>query len=156
MKKGTYHMLALATLCALMLSSCASLPKRMENYADKTEKYCEDFSIEDWKDSATEFNGMVKEFAQDRAKYSMKQKSQASKATAKFYTLLATSAVSRGADYVNAIKDEVPAYLKGLLEGVKEGSSGLEGKIRDLLGGDWIQKIQEAVQDFDFLGDSED
>lgn len=145
----------------LMMDSCASLPKKMENYAEKTERNCQDYTIEDWKTSAAKFSPMVKEYIQKRQQFDTRQRLQATSAMTKYYTLLGKGIVGKGADYISQIMEEVPAFLQGILGNVKSKGSGILDILSGIFGGgqgsDFLEKIGDAIGDaMDRLGVGDD
>lgn len=151
---------SLALLCLiLLLGSCASLPKKMQNYADKTERNCQDYTVEDWKASAAHFSPMVKEYVQKRQQYDTRQRLQATTAMTKYYTLLGKGLVGKGADYISGIMEEVPSFLQGILGNVKSKGAGFLDFLSGIFGSqgsDWLEKIGDAIGDaMDRLGAGE-
>ncbi len=134
----------------LLMGSCLSLPKKMSNFADKTERNYQDYTVEDWKNSAAKFTPMAKEYIQTRQQYDIKQRLQATTAMTKYYTLLGKGVVGKGADYISGLMEEVPSFLQGILGGVKKSGSGILDALGSIFSGknsDFLDRIGEAIGD---------
>lgn len=143
---------------ALALSSCAtSIPAKMERYAAQTEKHCDSYGIDEWKSSIQEFQSLSSQYKENIDSYDAKQKAQANKATTKYYSLLATTAVGKGTEFISGLSQNGSKAVQQILGLISGAGSGIWDRIKGLFsgGGDILKSVTDAIQGLNLLDDEE-
>ena len=123
---------ALYTLVFLSLfASCANsetLPRRIDNFVEKTEASASFMSLKDWEASAADYEILLEEFAENIDMYTPEERQEVYEAIGRYNALLVKQGLAEiqvqtneFIKHLNTVMDELPNAIKGWLEGFKDG-----------------------------------
>lgn len=92
---------------------------RLENYVDKVEQNCKDWTKEQWKVSLQEYYAMVEEYKKERDEMSDDEKYNVNKAIGRYNAILVKYGVSETGSALKKLGERIPAYVDGFVGALK-------------------------------------
>lgn len=125
--KRFFALMLMAAVAVIAITSCKeTLPVRFEKFVGFVEKRCDKFSEDDWKKANTQFEKLLKEYSDNRSSYNADQQKQIRSAITKYVGLAAKSGVKSAMDAVNGMIEQIPSFLEGIGNFLKDLGIGNE------------------------------
>ena len=159
--------LAVVAAVPVLAISCmvTSVPQRLDRFVDNAELKSSSYSSSDWEKSVSEYDKLAEKFASTEQDYSQEEQQMAARAMGRYHSLLLKNGIQQSEDYLEKLKDELPAYIDGLAEGLGKRAEDIEKTLEKILSdkklekslenlGEQIQKIAsdeklgKAIEDF--------
>ena len=150
--------LAVIAAVPVLAISCmvTSVPQRLDRFVDNAELKSSSYSSADWEKSVSEYDKLAEKFASTEQDYSQEEQQMAARAMGRYHSLLLKNGIQQSEDYLEKLKDELPAYIDGLAEGLGKRAEDIEKTLEKSLEnlGEQIQKIAsdeklgKAIEDF--------
>lgn len=159
--------LAVVAAVPVLAISCmvTSVPQRLDRFVDNAELKSSSYSSADWEKSVSEYDKLAEKFASTEQDYSQEEQQMAARAMGRYHSLLLKNGIQQSEDYLEKLKDELPAYIDGLAEGLGKRAEDIEKTLEKILSdkklekslenlGEQIQKIAsdeklgKAIEDF--------
>ena len=121
--------IAAATLMLIGIAGC-SIPVRLNNFVNRTERNCYRYSIRDWEYSLEKYERLVKSYARNYTRYTTSEKRLAMNAIGRYHALL----VKAGVKETTGVVYELMEYAGGLQDILRNDVGAFIDFLRNVLG----------------------
>ena len=144
----------------LVLAACGGstrLPVQMDSFVRNAELKSSSYDAQDWQLSMRRYEVLVKAYSSSKERYSESEKRLAANAMGRYHALLIKNGVEVSAAYVRELKEIVPSYLEGLVDGLDEYSEDIKRSLEGLLDVEELEQRMRILEDRldDLFGDLE-
>lgn len=105
---------------------------KLERFVDNAEMRSDSYDAEDWKESAIQYERILKEYSAPGKSYTDAEKKRAAQAIGRYHSLLLKNGIKASASFLEELKTTLPAYLEGLVNGINEDAEDLEKTLESL------------------------
>lgn len=112
MKKNRIIIVA---MLLLLMSCSAPLARRMDDYVDKVESDCRNWSEEDWELSQIEYSKLLDEYERNYDSYSQEEKDAINKAIGRYTGLIVKQGIDDAASIFREIGERLPSIIEGFV-----------------------------------------
>lgn len=109
------NFLLLFMALAFFASCSAPLHSRMEDYIDKVEADCYDWTEKDWELSQERYDRLLKEYEQNYDSYTQEERDAINRAIGRYYGLLLRKGVENADTMLERFASRLPALLDGFM-----------------------------------------
>ena len=135
----------IATASAVQSCSNTTVPQKLDNFVDKTELNCDKYDADDWQKSMVRYDQLVKEFNKPGRQYTEAEKQMAARAMGRYHSLLIKNGIEQSATYLEELKNVLPSYLEGLVDGLGESSDEIGKNLEDIFNSEEFEKAFEDL-----------
>lgn len=138
--------LAFSLIIILSLACISSNPpQKLDSFVDKTELNCDKYDANDWQKSMAQYDQLVKEFNKPGRQYTEAEKQMAARAMGRYHSLLIKNGIEQSAAYLEELKNVLPSYLEGLVDGLGESSDEIGKSLEDVFNSEEFEKAFEGL-----------
>lgn len=122
-----------AIITAVLLLGAAagcSVPARLNNFVNRTERYSYRYSIRDWQYSLDRYEYLVRKYIDNYPRYTTAQKRMAMNAIGRYHALLVKAGLKEGAGLLYELRE----YAGGLQDIFRQDVRAFVDFLRDVLG----------------------
>ena len=94
-----------AMVVMLALTSACSVPCRLNNFVNRTERNSYRYSLRDWHRSLDKYERLVKEYVQNYESYNTNQKRKAMRAMGRYHSMLVKAGVRESANLIYELRE---------------------------------------------------
>ena len=134
----------IATVFAVLSCTNMTAPQKLDNFVDKTELNCDKYDADDWQKSMAQYDKLVKEFNKPGKQYTEAEKQMAARAMGRYHSLLIKNGIEQSAAYLEELKNVLPSYLDGLVDGLGENSDEIGKSLESIFNS---EEMEEAFSD---------
>ena len=110
-------LMLMMAVAVLMATSCKeNLTKRFDNFVNKVENNCANYTEDDWTKANGQFEQMIQEFQENKDSFTEEQQKQIRTDAAKYVGLVAKSGIETVTNAVNSAVQGIPALIDGANE----------------------------------------
>jgi len=153
----------LAPLCAvaILTISCAtsvSLPDKLDDFVEKTEKEYKNYTEDDWKRSSEEYQALMDEMEKNYDSYSTSEKVRAMQAMARYNKMVLENSLSATSESISDVLESIPEAINDIIdnidttairESVDSIKTGVEGIIESIDTAKLRKSIEGLTQSID-------
>ena len=124
MKKLNYIMVLLVML---FLTSC-EIPTSMkfDNYVDRVEKNCDDWTEEEWEMSKEKYRQLLKEYEANYDNMTQEERETINKAIGRYNGILVKKGLDKVDESINGFIDRLPSLFEGFMSVFEEETENYE------------------------------
>ena len=135
-----------AAVSALAISCMVtSIPQKLDRFVDKAELKSASYTSADWERSVAEYDKLADKYTSSEQDYSQEEQQMAARAMGRYHSLLLKNGIQQSEDYLEKLKDELPAYLDGLAEGLGKRAEDIEKALEKILSDKKLEKSLENL-----------
>ena len=135
-----------AAVSALAISCMVtSIPQKLDRFVDNAELKSASYNSADWERSVAEYDKLADKFTSSEQDYSQEEQQMAARAMGRYHSLLLKNGIRQSEDYLEKLKDELPAYLDGLAEGLGKRAEDIEKALEKILSDKKLEKSLENL-----------
>lgn len=144
----TNRVLAISII-AIVTAACISsnAPQKLDSFVDKTELNCDKYDADDWQKSMVQYDQLVKEFNKPGKQYTEAEKQMAARAMGRYHSLLIKNGIEQSAAYIEELKQVLPSYLEGLVDGLGESSDEIGKSLEGIFNSEEFEKAFESLEE---------
>ena len=146
MKLLVSRLSVVAAVSALAISCMVtSIPQKLDRFVDKAELKSASYTSADWERSVAEYDKLADKYTSSEQDYSQEEQQMAARAMGRYHSLLLKNGIQQSEDYLEKLKDELPAYLDGLAEGLGKRAEDIEKALEKILSDKKLEKSLENL-----------
>ena len=130
MKKLNYIMILFVML---FLTSC-EIPTSMkfDNYVDRVEENCDDWTEEEWEMSKEKYRQLLKEYEANYDNMTQEERDAINKAIGRYNGILMKKGFEKVDESIKGFIDKLPSLFEGFMSAFEEETENLEDKFEKL------------------------
>ena len=137
----------IATTFVVLSCSNTTAPQKLDYFVDKTELNCDKYDADDWQKSMVQYDQLVKEFNKPGKQYTEAEKQMAARAMGRYHSLLIKNGIEQSAAYIEELKQVLPSYLEGLVDGLGESSDEIGKSLEGIFNSEEFEKAFESLEE---------
>ena len=157
MRSSTLTALCATLLLAFGCATAVSLPDRLDQFVEKTEKEYKNYDENDWKKSREEYDAIMAEVEENYDSYTTEEKIRIVKASGRYGVLMLGKEISGGAEKVGGVLEKIPETINDVIdnidttairEGVENIKKGIEGLTESIDTARLREKLEAIIKIF--------
>ncbi len=122
MKRHSLAILFAAIILAVGCATTVSLPDRLDNFVEKTEKEYKNYSKEDWERVQAEYDVLVAEMKENYDSYTTAEKVRTMKAMGRYSSMVLSSEIGSATDALGEVLEQIPETINGIIDEIDTAS----------------------------------
>ena len=122
MSNNMKHLPFIALFAAMAITvGCAttvSLPDRLDQFVEKTESECQNYTEEDWQRSRAEYEALVAEMKENYDSYTTAEKVRTMKAMGKYGSLVLNNEITSASETIGGVFEQIPETINGMIDAI--------------------------------------
>ena len=117
----------------LFLTSC-EIPTSMkfDNYVDRVEENCDDWTEEEWDMSKEKYRQLLKEYEENYDKMTQEERDAINKTIGRYNGILMKKGFEKVDESIKGFIDKLPSLFEGFMSAFEEETENLEDKFEKL------------------------
>lgn len=157
MRNSTLTAFCATLLLAFGCAATVSLPDRLDQFVEKTEKEYKNYDENDWKKSREEYDAIMAEVEENYDSYTTEEKIRIVKASGRYGVLMLGKEISGGAEKVGGVLEKIPETINDVIdnidttairEGVENIKKGIEGLTESIDTARLREKLEAIIKIF--------
>lgn len=138
----------------MLLASCAtskSLPDRLDEFVEKTEKEYKNYTEDDWKKSREEYETLVAEMEENYDSYTTAEKTRTFKAMGKYSSMVLENEVGKASETIGGILESIPEKINDIINNIdttaiRESVDSVKSSISGIIESIDTERLRKAVE----------
>jgi len=151
MRTSIWASLCAAAMITIGCATTASLPDRLDDFVEKTEKEFKNYTEEDWKKSSEQYQALVDEFEENYDSYSTSDKVRAMQAIGRYNTIVLQNSVSGASETLNDVLESIPEAINDIIDNIdttaiKESVDGIKNGVEGIIESIDTAKLRKSIE----------
>lgn len=110
-------------MALLSVTACAtwkSVPEKLDEFVEETEKNVSGYSTGDWQASKEQFQALISEYSEHEDEYTPEEKAMVMKSIGRYHSMLIVNSLRDAWEFLKTMIQILPSYWEGVQEVFKE------------------------------------